>query len=96
MKGADASYQVGEVSAHRGIGLKQPFLQLWIRQFQKLLEVREVGLAKIFQVSIGIAADEPIHFLCAAVAGTVGGAALSRFQIAHWRAVDILGQIMPS
>src|SRR5689334_2506436 len=67
------------------LGVEDQLLQIGIWQRQQLLEALERRGRHAGQRARGEAAQEPVHFLAAAVRGPIGGAAAASFEVfVHW------------
>lgn len=83
MKRTNAPNEVGQVVLGAGFPTHDPGLEIGVRQRDQALEIGELGLAHRVEAGLAVAAQQPIHFLGAAMVGTVGGAAAARIQFVH-------------
>jgi hypothetical protein len=80
---AQVTHQPGELAPLGQLRREDPLLQLDVGDLEEPLEAVERGALHGFEPRVGIAPDQPVHLLGAAVGSPIGGAAAAGIELAY-------------
>lgn len=83
MKGSDAPDQWRKLARADVATIQNPVLQIGIGEGHQALELRKLRLVSRREPRLGVAAQQPVHLLRAAMGGTIERATAARLEIVH-------------